>query len=143
MAYCTFQDLVIRYGAAELNAAADRDGDGQADEEIVSAACEDAAAEIDARIARRYRLPLEQVPTIVKLIACDIARYRLLADRPHEQAIERYKGAVGLLDAIAAGTLTLATGALEPAAAPGDLGIAAEPSLFPPAVKAAFTGGLR
>jgi phage gp36-like protein len=137
--YCTLEDLIARYGADELRASADRDEDGVPDEAVVAAAVADAGAEIDVRLARRFSLPLQQVPPVVRMLACDIARYRLLQDRPHEQAIERYKAAVTLLDAIASGAVSLA--GLE---APGnDVRAESSPSLFGPQAAEDFTGGVR
>ena len=107
MAYCELQDLIDRFGERELVDAADRDGDGAPDAEVVAAACEDAAAEIDARLARRYRVPFARSTRILRALACDIARHELLNPRPHEEAIRRYEAAVKLLESIASGELSL------------------------------------
>lgn len=107
MAYCTLQDLVDRFGVEEILDVADRDKDGTPDEVVVSAACEDASAEIDARLAKRYRVPFSTSTRLLRALCCDIARYRLLDDRPHEQASTRYEAAIALLDSIAAGDVTL------------------------------------
>jgi len=107
MAYCELQDLIDRFGERELIDAADRDGDGAPDAEVVAAACEDAAAEIDARLACRYAVPFARSTRILRALACDIARHELLTPRPHEEAIRRYEAAVKLLESIASGELSL------------------------------------
>ena len=107
MAYCELQDLIDRFGERELVDAVDRDGDGAPDAEVVAAACEDAAAEIDARLARRYRVPFARPTRILRALSCDIARHELLNPRPHEEAIRRYEAAVKLLESIASGELSL------------------------------------
>lgn len=138
MAYCTIADLIARYGTEEILAIADRDEDGAADEVVVAAACGDAAAEIDARLAGRYRVPLDRPAAVIRMLACDLARFRLLAGRPHEQAIERHKAAVDLLDAMASGAVSL----------PGVAGVtgvqfASDPPLFGTEAAEDFTGGVR
>lgn len=137
--YCSLEDLIARYGADELRACADRDEDGVPDEAVVAAAITDASAEVDVRLGRRFSLPLPQVSPVVRMLACDIARYRLLQDRPHEQAVERYKAAIALLDSIAAGSVSLA--GLE--ASSDNVRCEAGPSLFGPQAQEDFTGGVR
>ena len=146
MAYCELQDLIDRFGERELVDAADRDGDGKADEAVVLAACEDAAAEIDARLARRYRVPFARSTRILRALSCDIARHELLNPRPHEEAIRRYEAAVKLLESIAAGDLSLGADEADVEADTGSRGKVrsrAQRSSFPPGLQDAFVGGLR
>lgn len=138
MDYCTIADLIARYGNDEILAIADRDGDGTPDEPVITAACEDAAAEIDGRLAGRYRVPFERPPAVIRMLACDLARFRLLAGRPHEQAIERRKDAIALLDAMASGAVSL----------PGAAGVTwvqyeSDAPLFGLEAAEDFTGGVR
>ena len=146
MAYCELQDLIDRFGERELVDAADRDGDGAPDAEVVAAACEDAAAEIDARLARRYRVPFTRPTRILRALACDIARHELLNPRPHEEAIRRYEAAVKLLESIAAGDLSLGADEADVEADTGSRKkvrfVARQPS-FDARDEAAFTGRLR
>lgn len=109
MAYATLAHLVERYGNAEVLRAADRDGDGVADEVAVERAIIDASEEINSYLARRYQLPLAQVPGLVTRLACDITMYRLSADPGAytEEKRERYDDAVRELKAIAAGDTLL------------------------------------
>ena len=146
MAYCELQDLIDRFGERELIDAADRDGDGKADEAVVLAACEDAAAENDARLARRYRVPFARSTRILRALACDIARHELLNPRPHEEAIRRYEAAVKLLESIASGELSLGADEADVEADTGSRGKVrsrAQRSSFPPGLQDAFVGGLR
>jgi len=107
MAYATESDLIERYGAAELLAVADRDGNGSADSGMMERALDDASAEIDVYLAGRYALPLAHVPTVLVRIACDIARYRLWADRASDEVRRRYEDALRLLERIASGEVVL------------------------------------
>lgn len=108
MPYATQQDLVERFGEAELVAIT-----GEMDPVTVERALSDADAEIDGYLRGSYALPMNPVPALLKPVACDIARYRMLGSRPHEVARDRYKDAVALLKAIAAGDVQL--GAQAPA----------------------------
>ncbi len=146
MGYCTVQDLIDRFGERELIDAADRDGDGKADEAVVLAACEDAAAEIDARLACRYAVPFARSTRILRALACDIARHELLNPRPHEEAIRRYEAALKLLESIASGELSLGADESDAEADGGSrkkVRFVARRSSFPPGLQDAFMGGLR
>lgn len=114
MTYATQADLETRFGAAEILQLADRDGDDLADSGVVAGALAEADAEIDAHLAGRYALPLASVPAILTRLACDIARYRLMADNPLEEARKRYEDARRLLESLAAGRVTLGLPAATP-----------------------------
>lgn len=107
MSYATQADLETRFGAAEILQLADRDGDDIADSGVVAGALAEADAEIDAHLAGRYVLPLATVPAILVRLACDIARYRLMADNPLEEARKRYEDARRTLESLAAGRVSL------------------------------------
>ena len=109
MTYATREDLVERYGAAEIAdlEAAPRDGDtgdeAAAAAARVAAALADAAAEIDAGLAPRYTLPLPAGPwPRLRAIACDLARQRLYDDVPPEVVTERARRARRALGILAA-----------------------------------------
>src|SRR5690554_8189043 len=103
MPYASLADLIERFGADAVTVAADRDRDGEPDAEVVDAALEDAAAEIDSYLAQVYRVPLPTVPRLVRRLACDIAFHRLSpeADTATEYRRTRYDEAVSLLKKIA------------------------------------------
>lgn len=107
MTYATQADLETRFGAAEILQLADRDGDDLADSGVVAGALAEADAEIDAHLAGRYALPLASIPAILTRLACDIARYRLMADNPLEEARTRYEDARRMLESLAAGRVSL------------------------------------
>lgn len=108
MAYATQQQLIERYGEQALLVAADR-GAGAIDTDAVSRALDDATAEIETYVARRYDLPLPMVPTILQQLACDIAFYRLSADAGSgtDEKRKRYEDAKELLARLADGSVRL------------------------------------
>ncbi|RXE49211.1 gp436 family protein [Chromohalobacter israelensis] len=106
-AYCSADDLVARFGENEmLDLAAD--DTGELDAALIERACDDAAGEIDGRIAAGgYSTPLASVPRIVTAYACDIARYRLYDNRATEQVTKRYEDAIRFLRGVARGEVSL------------------------------------
>ncbi|BBL70331.1 gp436 family protein [Methylogaea oryzae] len=109
MAYAVKQDLIDRYGEAELIQLTDRASLGIIDDTVLGQAIGDAAAEIDGYLSGRYQLPLASVPSVLVRIACDIARYRLYDQAAAEQVTKRYDDAVAMLRSIAKGELSLGT----------------------------------
>lgn len=81
MAYCTQADLVERYGAVELAQLTDQTAGAGIDAGQVTKACDEAASLIDAYVSARYVVPLSPVPSIVKTLACTIARRLLWKER--------------------------------------------------------------
>jgi len=81
MSYATATDLRTRFGACEIDQLLDQDADGVPDEGRLEAALADAGAQIDARLAEAYDLPLPEGPyPLLVGIACDLARARLYDD---------------------------------------------------------------
>ncbi|HWP52230.1 MAG TPA: DUF1320 domain-containing protein [Clostridia bacterium] len=81
---------------------------------MLERAAEDATAEIDGYLARRYPVPLTRVPKVIVKFAKDIAVYNLVsrigvgADTDRENNyLTRYKNATKFLQAVAAGTVSL------------------------------------
>ena len=109
MTYAAQQDMIDRFGNAEVVALSDRNQDGLIDAAVVTRAIADAGVEIDGYLAGRYALPLPLVPSLLNGVCCDIARYRLCgADVQETDAIRnRYKDAVKMLEAMRDGKLTL------------------------------------
>lgn len=107
MPYIDQQQLVTRFGEAELQALAP-DGQGGIDADTVARACVDAAGEIDARlVAAGYTTPLNPVPSVVTAHAADIARYRLYDEHATEVVIARYQHAIKFLRDVARGEVML------------------------------------
>jgi len=118
MAYATLANMIERFGEAELLAIADRDMDGEVDAEVVSAALDDASGQIDSYIGGRYALPLSGTSGQLARIACDLARWQLYTDAPHERVTEANKAALAWLRDVAAGRANLDIGGEKPQADP-------------------------
>jgi phage gp36-like protein len=69
----------------------------------------DAAALIDSYLARRYQLPLSQVPQVLIPYALDIARYRLDRIRDRDDVRKRYEDAIKWLEGVRDGKNFLGT----------------------------------
>ena len=107
MTYATQQDLIDRFGPEELSQLTDRGSGTVIDASVVNRALADADAEIDGYLATRYALPLSSVPGILQLVACNIARYRMLGESTTDEARNRYADAVRWLKGLATGTVQL------------------------------------
>lgn len=94
--YATEADLVARFGeeigSLKLMVSSPT---------FVDDAIQDAAEEINGHIGGRYPLPLPNVPSNLKRMACDIARYRLYFERPTEEVRKRYEDAIAFLKRVA------------------------------------------
>ena len=117
MPYITLADLETRFGRTELVQLTDPVNVEAIDTEVVDRTLADVDAEIDGYVAARYALPLPSVPQLLVVIACNIARFRLMGDSTTEEARKRYEDAVKLLKALSAGQVVLPNApALTPAA---------------------------
>jgi len=115
--YCTQADMEKRFGAREILELTDRDADDVADAGVLDGAIADASATIDTYIARRYDLPLAEIPAALVKTACDIARYNLHGDLPTDTVVENFKYAMTFLRDVAAGKAGLDIAGTEPTAA--------------------------
>lgn len=106
--YVVYKDLQTQFGEAEMLALCD-DGTGAIDEERLSDAIEQACSEADSYLGKRYALPIEPVPPIVRCVVCDIVRYRLTSAEALETSliVQRYQQAVLWLRGVAQGTIVL------------------------------------
>ncbi len=101
--YATRQDLEARFGLGEIaNLEA-----MQTSVNSIADSLQDAAEEIDSYIAVKYQLPLPSVPSTLKRVACNIARYRLYFQRPTEEVENRYKAEIDFLKRVADGKAVL------------------------------------
>jgi len=106
--YATQQDIVDRRGEDALYVAFDRDGDGVLDTDAIATALADATEEIDTYLARRYPLPLAEVPGVLVRLCVDIALYQgSVGTAQTEEKRQHYEDAVSLLNKLAAGTVSL------------------------------------
>lgn len=107
MAYVTEQELTARFGQDEILALADRDQDGTPDPDVLAQAITDASAEVDSYLGTRYSVPMATAPASIKTAAADIARYRMMDDRPLDEAVKRYDNAIRFLRDVATGRASL------------------------------------
>lgn len=108
--YCTPADLTDRYGLTELVQVAALPGGTVLDTAKAERACKDAGDLVDGYLRQRYQLPLTQVPSLLKRLACAIARHdlHLGGDRqPTEQVVAERNQAVAFLKDVQAGRADL------------------------------------
>lgn len=135
MPYAAQQDLIDRFGSAELVQLTDKVNRPAStiDATPIDRALTDAAALIDGYVAKLYRLPLAVVPPVLTKNACDIARYYL-----HGKAAEKddpvsraYAEAIGWLKDVSKGVVTLeAEGVAAPQAGGGSVKASAPGRVF-------------
>jgi phage gp36-like protein len=121
MTYAVQQDLVDRFGQAELAELTDRTNGTTIDTAVLGKALQDADDEINGYLAVRYTVPLASPPLILKRLACDIARYFLYEDRATEIVTQRYKDAVAYLKDVGAGKVSIGVDAANQEPAQVDL----------------------
>jgi phage gp36-like protein len=114
MTYATLDDMVTRFGQAELVQLTDETLQATAiNYEVLERAIADADAQINARLQVRFKLPLQTVPLLLVNVACDIARYRLHAARAPDHVSKRYDDAIKQLEQVRKGELDLGLDALD------------------------------
>lgn len=99
--YATEADLKTRFGAQVIEELKLGREDGADPVDVVQVALQDAEEEINGYIGSRYSLPLASVPSNLKRIVCDIARYRLYTEEPLEHITKLYEEAVNFLKLVA------------------------------------------
>lgn len=102
MPYITPSDLTQAFPDDALIAARIAD-----DDQAVARAIADAESVIDSYVAAQCGLPLTSVPRILVVLACDLARYRLYDQAPHDVVSKRRDEAVATLRDIARGVIKL------------------------------------
>ena len=107
MSYASLDDLKKKFGQDELIALTDRVNQTTIDQNIVTRALEDADAEINIYLLKRYQLPLSDTFPLLTILACDIARFRLHTTDPSDEVRKRYQDAKQMLEDIAHGTYDL------------------------------------
>lgn len=108
MPYVTQQQLIDRFGLAELIQLTDRDGSaGGIVTAVLDGAIADASAEADAYVGVRYELPMSIVPEALVRVVSDMVRYRLYDEAAPEQVRKRYEDAVKFLQALAKGVISI------------------------------------
>lgn len=131
MPYCTQQNLIDRFDAAELIQRTDRANLGVIDAAVLAQAISDADAEINSYLTA-YPLPLATVPANLVRIACDITRYYLYDDVVTDQVKARYDSAIKYLVQVGRGLISLAPDQAGVVAAATEAGaqFSSSPSVF-------------
>lgn len=106
--YATQQDMIDRLTQDTVESLAWDGENGVIDSAAVDRALSDAADEIDARLTKRYQLPLTSVPSLLTRVAVNLAAYHLANGTTVSDSIkERYSQGIKLLESIAKGTADL------------------------------------
>lgn len=116
MAYCTLEDIFGVMDEADVVAYTDDADAGSVDTLKVDQAIASAGSLIDAHLGRRYLVPLDPVPEMVKDLAVDIAAYKIAgrrSDAPEEWRT-KYTDAVKLLEKISGGQAVVPGAAAAP-----------------------------
>jgi phage gp36-like protein len=107
MTYSNTQILSQRFGEDELKTLTDRDGSNALNVQILENALNDADALINSALKHRYSVPFSPVPTIIKLIATDIAYSRLFTHHRPPIVSEILNDAMKQLSDIASGNFNI------------------------------------
>lgn len=121
--YCTLDDIKKQVQEATLVEITDDNLSGQINTDVVDETILYADTLIDGYLRGRYTLPLQTLPEIVKVIAIDLAIYRLYSRRFHtdmpESIKDKYKNSIKLLEQIQKGIVSLG---IETVGTPPELG---------------------
>lgn len=109
MTYASAADIAEIYGADQLARLMDSDGDGISENASIARALTYTDAQINSYLGVRYALPLPATPDLVKMLAIDIAVYRIAQDhtRLTDEMAKRYDDAIRQLDKLATGKAVL------------------------------------
>lgn len=114
--YCTYEDLKNRAPEAKLIELVDDEGAGvltPQGQQRIGQAIAAAVDEINPYCMKRYPVPFNPVPGIIRNAAADIALYNLFTRRGYDEEsadksiLDRYKNAVRILEGISTGRITL------------------------------------
>lgn len=114
--YATLDDLLARFNRAdhpELTQLVPDDGSDppEPDGARLEQALHEASGQMDLYLGTRHSLPLAGLSPTERVeltrLCCDIARYRLWADRASAEVRQRYEDAIHFLEQAAAGRVRL------------------------------------
>lgn len=125
MTYAIKADMQAEFGDSELAQLTDRVNGVVTDDAVLTAALTRADQEIDSYLSQRYTLPFASVPSRLKAIAMDMARYYLFDARMPEVVRNRYKDAVAWLKDVAAGRAVVGVDAASALIPPTDSSVLA------------------
>ena len=124
MAYCTADEVIgmLKTGMIGYIVGADDEDLGddytpemlrEAVRPLAESAVEDAQAEIDGYLAKRYDVPFKKTPKVISKFAKDIALYNLVSRKGVDESdrekiyLTRYKDAIAFLTKVAEGKIDI------------------------------------
>lgn len=119
MAYCTVEEVIEMLKADMMNVIIGDDYIEDEEERIkaifplATEAVEDASAEIDGYLAKRYNVPFLKTPKVITKFAKDIALYNLVSRKGIDESdrektyLTRYNAAISFLTKVAEGIIDI------------------------------------
>lgn len=106
--YVQYKDLQTQFGEAEMLALCG-DEDGNIDIPRLTEVINQASSEADSYLGKRYVVPVESVPPVLRFIIGDMVRYRLTCAEALETSliIQRYQQAIAWLTKVSQGEIVL------------------------------------
>lgn len=106
--YIQYKDLQTQFGEAEMLALCG-DEDNQIDMPRLIEVIVQACSEVDSYLGKRYVVPIDLVPAVLRYIVGDMVRYRLTSAQALETSliVQRYQQAVAWLTKVAQGDIVL------------------------------------
>lgn len=122
MSYVTQEELIAAYGEKPLIELTDRAEPpaGEIDTAVIERAIADTDALIDGFVGARYRLPMTDVPALLRQLAQPIVFHKLHIDAVSDKVKADYDDARRTLEWIAAGKVKLNVAGIEPKATAGE-----------------------
>ncbi len=105
MPYCTLEDIYGSMEESDVIGYTDDAGLNTVDETRTTQAIDGAGSLIDAYLAKRYTVPLDPVPGMIRELAVDIAIYKICSrrDQAPDGRRKKYEDAIRFLERIAEG----------------------------------------
>lgn len=122
MAYCTTEEVLEMIKADMMNVIIgdeyieDEDRRIEAITPLTEQAIDDACAEIDGYLAKRYDVPFARTPKVINKFAKDIALYNLVSRKGIDESdrektyLTRYNAAISFLTKVAEGGIDIGIG---------------------------------
>lgn len=119
MAYCTIEEVIEMLKADMINVIIGDDYIEDEEERIKAItpltveAVEDAGAEIDGYLAKRYDVPFSKTPKVINKFAKDIALYNLVSRKGIDESdrektyLTRYNAAIAFLTKVVEGVIDI------------------------------------
>ena len=106
--YVQYKDLQTQFGEAEMLALCG-DEDGNIDMPRLTEVINQASSEADSYLGKRYIVPVEPVPPVLRFIVGDMVRYRLTSAEALETSliVQRYQQAIAWLIKVSQGEIVL------------------------------------